>query len=163
MSKRFGRNRRRKMRQELAQAREREWQSAMAYENANTVLKYVRQRFRECGIGPYTALLPPEKRAGKPWANIAYHPAMRLNCSAPASDTYFLEALHALRVEVERDPRFFAILVHMVVNDQGRLSYQISQSALMRFGTDEIERFLIPEIARQMSELLGRNLLRGQP
>lgn len=174
MSKRFGRNQKRRMREQEANLRE-----ALARDGA--LLQYVSEQKRELEeamararriLGNHVAL-PPELHGDHPHplgGDFDVHIPGGIETLAPSSRmpafepfSLKIERMHQLLSWIEdRDGRHDDRAIHFRVRlDSGEVGYAISRRAIDRLSASELHRSILPQIALELSQHLATEIKGG--
>lgn len=182
MSRRFGRNQKRRMREQIAQEEQRAAQASNQATMMRTMLELERGLMRETSdklrdleeffglvaarVGEYATIsgLEPKYIRDMPrfdqWRTPVQTPApiepfSFENISAMDTVTIQDEIMRLLEIDVVRDNFAHQLHVRGLLGD-GKIGYSISESALRRMTQQEITDRLVPEIAREV----GRELVK---
>lgn len=169
MSKRFGRNQRRRARERIAElerfrAMNQELALRMSAQNAELRQAITEARFI---LGQHCIALPPEYAGDHPHplgnSFNAYAPerlelAVFERDSACMTHAQQLQRMHTLLVDDGRYDVVRSMLHFNVTLDSGVVTYCISDSALRNMDRSMLQRRLAHEIGRQMAKLLVTKL-----
>lgn len=171
MSKRFGRNQRRRAREALAA----EVARVEALEHARTMdagllakqgrsLEELRARLAEVaylvGHGSIIAGHPTELTGGFDGMRVVpKKPLAPFEMRGDVLEAVTCEVLRLLEVDVVRD-RFARWMHFRVQLSNARAAYGITESAIHGMPVDAIERLLLPQIAADLARLLAQELKR---
>lgn len=173
MSKRFGRNRRRRMREALAaeQARGQKLEAARLMDAG--LLERQRERLdflhefldfvaREVGRDSIFAGEPRHLGGGHDRMRVStYQPIpSRWNSPVPQLQAITSEVLRLLEVDAIRDRMANQVHVRVGLAD-GRVGYAISEKALASLKPGDLERLLLPQVARDITRALVNVIKRG--
>lgn len=174
MSRRFGRNQRRKLRAQLAeqaakidsQDRHARFETALRQDmkRENQEMRRVLADVIEF-FGPHFAPLGVKTIKGEPRLPVSVPIYERL-MAAPArykeglAATMEVVELVRVIVEVARDEPRFRRYVRLIVEGHGDMVYAVSEKELIRRGFDGIflREFLAPQIAEKLAESMNRKL-----
>lgn len=172
VSRRYGRNQKRRHREEIAQLRAAHGMNEALLRDQGRRLREARETIREMvriieAVCPYSVALPPKDMA------LHYGRHCRLEVRPPLSEMVFgpgdavgfapvegrMVDLHALEMYLEERRDQFQMAVHLrYEGDGGRWGYMLSESALRSMPEEVILRGLLPEVGRQMIRALKEGL-----
>lgn len=161
MSRRFGRNQRRRMREQLAaqEAEGQRWQDA--YHREVGLLHHVREKKRDLEetlqaiyalVGPWSIVAPPHPVELQPGMTSIRLPVPDQPAAASMKAVQPFEILHAVEVAASREE--FRRLMHLQLSCRGeKVRYSISEEALYR-PSEAIRAFVTRQLAPQLVEAL---------
>lgn len=179
MSRRYGRNQKRRHRSELALSREEVTRlhqaharsSALALSHAadlqearETIAGMIRVIERVC---PNSVAIPPKHRKGSERRN-----SIRAEVLEQLGEWSVLEAdlamtlrtvdLYALELFLRRHHEDFSTAVHLQYSGGGHSVYMISREALLAKSQDDLAKWLVPQIAKELAGHLLEGLRGGK-
>jgi hypothetical protein len=172
MSKRFGRNQKRRMREkvsELEQALKRDGALLHHALDQRRAIEQAMDRARRI-LGSNVAL-PPEVCGNHPYPlggdfTASIHDPVPLlpATTGDATTSFRLERMHQLLSRIEEGGSFDERAIHFRVRlDSGHVGYAISRAAIERLSASELQQTILPMIAHELSRHLAAGLKGVRP
>lgn len=169
MSRRFGRNQRRRLREELAKATTDKERYQAAWQRESGLLQHMREKNERAldtlqeiyeMVSRFSVMAPPEHvEVQNPKLGMAYLPDITPDFLTSDQDTFRVITLHAVQAAVREDRLRHALHATLSYNGEG-VAYAISEEAILNAPESvirrRIEREIVPRLTAELINQIRR-------